>query len=51
MMAAMIRPEALAVIISFNAGLVIGAGIAWALTMYVWEPIEAEETKHDFEIM
>ncbi len=47
MIAAMIRPEALAVIISFSVGLIIGAGIAWGLVMYVWEPREAEEAEHD----
>ena len=47
MIAAMIRPEALAIIISFRIGLIIGAGIAWGLVMFIWEPIEAEETEHD----
>jgi len=46
MMASMLRPEALAVILSFSVGLIIGAGIAWSL-VFVWEPIEAEETERD----
>jgi len=49
MSAAMIRPEALAVIISFSIGLIIGAGIAWGLVMFIWEPIEAEE--EDLDLM
>ena len=50
-MAAMIRPEALAIIISFSIGLIIGAGIAWGLVMFVWEPIDAEETERDLDLM
>ena len=47
----MLRPEALAIIISFNTGMLIGAGIAWALVMYKWEPIEAEEDREDYDLM
>ncbi len=47
----MLRPESLAIIISFNTGMIIGAGIAWALVMYKWEPIEAEETKDEYDLM
>jgi hypothetical protein len=35
-----VNPETLAVILAFNTGLIIGAGIAWGLVMYKWEPIE-----------
>ena len=35
----------LASTIAFNIGLVVGAGIGWALVMYRWEPIESIEEK------
>tara|TARA_B110001454_G_scaffold177681_1_gene170241 strand:- start:399 stop:518 length:120 start_codon:yes stop_codon:yes gene_type:complete len=38
-------------IISFNMGLMVGAGIAWGLVMYRWEPIEAEEDREDYDLM
>lgn len=47
----MIRPEVFSIALSFSVGLIIGAGIAWSLVMFVWEPIEAEEEKTDFDIM
>jgi len=47
----MLRPEALSIIVSFNTGMIIGAGIAWALVMYRWEPIEADEDREDYNLM
>lgn len=38
-------PDLLPALISFNIGLVIGAGIAWGLVMYKWEPIIGVECK------
>ena len=43
--------QVFALIVSFNCGMLVGAGIAWGLVMYVWEPIEAEETKEDYDLM
>ena len=38
-------PDLLTVILAFNIGLVIGAGVAWGLVMYRWEPITGVECK------
>ena len=38
-------PDLLTVVLAFNIGLVIGAGGAWGLVMYRWEPITGVECK------
>lgn len=40
-------PDLLVVATSFNIGLVIGAGIAWGLVMYRWEPVVGVENEEN----
>ncbi len=47
----MISTYIFSVTLSFSIGLLIGAGTAWGLVMYVWEPIEPEENRTDFDSM
>tara|TARA_A100001391_G_scaffold204653_3_gene201124 strand:- start:15598 stop:15771 length:174 start_codon:yes stop_codon:yes gene_type:complete len=39
-------PHLLSIVIAFNIGLAIGAGIAWGLVMYKWEPVIGVECEN-----